>query len=444
MKYPCYIIMILFCSLIAGNVYGVSDNGVTREEIDQMKQEIQELKALVGDLKQVIKQQKQTIEHLSDERHKQNELAENREHTPEAADQRQATKEDNHGLEDIIKSIKPTISVTGDFLANLSDDSHMGDDDEHFDLRGVDIDFIGEIDDVARAYFNLSYHDDDVSLEEGYLELFDVLPGKTDVKLGKYRVNFGLLNTIHPHALPQVDYPAAYRVYLGDEGYIDQGIGIAGSFSSLWQSPFHYTLQAVNGNRHEHNADEYEGYGHENGDDKYRRLKDFDDIVYVGRLWNEIKPSDGFGIDWGVSGLTGRFDDSSRSPRYYLEGINLSFNWYPCRDKSNQVRWQSEGFFSQVDDGSWERSYGLYSFVDYSFAPRWLAGVRYDYAQLPRDSDDSLTEYSAYLTHQFSENNRFRLQFKNTDRNYSQDTNYIWLQWIFTLGRHTHLKEDGH
>ncbi len=51
----------------------------------------------MGDLKQVIKQQKQTIEHLSEERHKQNELAENREHTPEAADQRQAAKEDNHG-----------------------------------------------------------------------------------------------------------------------------------------------------------------------------------------------------------------------------------------------------------------------------------------------------------------------------------------------------------
>lgn len=443
MKYPYYIIMIFFCILIAGNVYGVSDNEVTREEIDQMKQEIQELKALVGDLKQVIKQQKQTIENFSKKRDKQNEVAENREHTPEAANQRQAAKADNHGLEDIIKSIKPTISVTGDFLANLSDDSHMGDDDERFDLRGVDIDFIGEIDDVARAYFNLAYHDDDVSLEEGYLELFNILPGKTDVKLGKYRVNFGLLNTIHPHALPQVDYPAVYRLYLGEEGYIDTGVGIGGSFPALWNTPFHYTLQAVNGERHKH-TDSNKDSGHAQSDDEYRRLKDFNDIVYAGRLWNEIKMSDAFGIDWGVSGLTGRFDDSSRSPRYYLEGIDLSLNWYPCPDKSKRVRWQSEGFFSQVDNGSWESAYGLYSFVDYAFAPRWLAGVRYDYTQLPLDSDDSLTEYSAYLTHQFSENNRFRLQFKNTDRNYSKDTNYVWLQWIFTLGRHTHLKEDEH
>ena len=137
-------------------------------------------------------------------------------------------------------------------------------DDDRFDLRGVDIDFSGEIDNVARAYFNLSYHDDDVNLEEGYLEVFDLLPGKTDVRLGKYRVNFGLLNTIHPHALPQVDYPAIYRAYLGEEGYIDQGIGIAGSFPSLWKSPFNYSLQAVNGNRHDH-ADKDEEDGHEAG-----------------------------------------------------------------------------------------------------------------------------------------------------------------------------------
>jgi hypothetical protein len=408
-----------------------------------MKQEIQELKGLVGDLKSVIKQQKQIIENLSETQRKQDALDEEREHASEDAAAHTAAKKDEHSLEDLVKSIKPNISVTGDFLANLSDDSHMGDDDDRFDLRGVDIDFTGEIDNVARAYFNLAYHDDDVTLEEGYLEVFDILPGKTDVKLGKYRLNFGLLNTIHPHALPQVDYPAMYRVYLGEEGYIDQGVGIGGSFPSLWKSPFNYTLQAVNGDRHKH-GDEDEEHGHEDGDDEYQRLKDFDDIVYVGRLWNEIKRSDDFNINWGLSGLTGRFDEDNSSPRYYLEGMDLSFIWYRCPGKNNRVRWQSEVFLSQVDDGPSENAYGLYSFIDYAFAPRWLAGVRYDYAQLPLDSDDSITEYSAYLTHQFSENNRLRLQFKNTDRNYSKDSNYVWLQWVFTLGRHTHLKEEEH
>ena len=116
-----------------------------------------------------------------------------------------------------------------------------------------------------------------------------------------------MLNTIHPHALPQVDYPAVYRAYLGEEGYIDQGIGISGSFPSLWKAPFNYSLQVVNGKRHEHDDDDE--HGHDADDEEYRRLKDFDDIVYVGRLWNEIKGSDDFGVNWGLSGLTGRFDE---------------------------------------------------------------------------------------------------------------------------------------
>jgi len=436
-------LIILLFVFFASPARAAQEKDVTREEINQMKQEMQELKALVGDLKSVIKQQKQTIENLGEAQRRQDAAAEERKHAAGDADVHKTAEKGGHTLEDMVKSIKPNISVTGDFLANFSDDSHMGEDDDRFDLRGVDIDFTGEIDNVARAYFNLAYHDDDVTLEEGYLEAFDLLPGKTDVKIGKYRVNFGLLNTIHPHALPQVDYPAVYRAYLGEEGYIDQGIGISGSFPSLWKAPFNYSLQVVNGKRHEH-GDEDEEHGHEEGDDEYRRLKDFDDLVYVGRLWNEIKQSDDFGVNWGLSGLTGRFDEDSSSPRYYLEGMDLSFIWYRCPEKSNRVRWQSEAFLSQVDDGSWESSYGLYSFIDYAFAPRWLAGVRYDYAQLPLDSDDSVTEYSAYLTHQFSENNRIRLQFKNTDRNYSKDSNYVWLQWIFTLGRHTHLEQDNH
>jgi hypothetical protein len=403
-----------------------------------MKQEIQKLKTLVGDLKSVIKQQKQTIESISKEEHKQDVLLKESSHVGEGTEVRQAATQVEHSLEDMVKSIKPEISATGDFLASLADDSYMNDDDR-FDLRGVDIDFSGNIDNVARAYFNFSYHDDDVNLEEGYLDIYKLLPGKTDLRLGKFRVNFGLLNTIHPHALPQVDYPAVYRAYLGEEGYIDQGIGIAGSFPALWKTPFNYSLQAVNGNRHEHSDDDVHSESEEEAQNK--NLKDFDDIVYVGRLWNEIKRSGKLGINWGLSGFTGRFEDSSSSPRYYLEGIDLRFKWYPCPEKSNRVRWQSEVFFSQVDNGSRENAYGLYSFLDYAFAPRWLAGVRYDYAQLPLDSDDSVTEYSAYLTHQFSKNIQIRLQYEHQDSSYAKDSDYLWLQWVFTLGRHTHLKE---
>jgi hypothetical protein len=415
-----------------------AQDAVSRDEINALKKEMQEMKALVGELKTVIKQQQTVITDLKKDVHENEQAA-------AAADghgRKEKANDDEHDLEEILGNIKPKVSATGDFVANLGDDKHMSHDDDRFDLRGVDIDFTGDIDDVARAVFNLSYHDEDLSLEEGYLDVWDILPYKTDLRLGRFRVNFGLLNTIHPHALMQVDYPAIYRTYLGHEGYIDEGLGISGEIPSLWKNPFAWSLQVLNGDRHEHGEDDE----HEDEDEEeYKRLKDFNDTVYVGRLAHKFEPADKLSVDWGLSGLTGRFDDDKKSPRYYLEGADLTFNWHPFAEDYKRIRWQSEAFLSQTngrDDN--EHAYGYYSFLDYRFAPKWSAGGRYDYARLPLDSSDRLHEYSVYLTHLYSPNNRVRLQLKNSQRTYGKDANEIMLQWTFTLGQHEHIKGEEH
>jgi len=440
---PVIIIFVTF-SVCVSSVYG--QDFVTRAEIEQMKQEIAQLRALVVDFTAVINHQNETIKELQEN----NPAFKTDEHGRDGAvssGEHEISSSPEHkkgfDLHNILDSIKPTVSLTGDFVANLSDDNHLRTEQDRFDIRGVDISFTGEIDDVARAVFNVAYHDDDISLEEGYLDVYDFLPFKTGFKIGRFRTDFGLLNTVHPHALPQVDYPAVYREYLGHEGYIDEGIGIAGELPSLWGTPVQYSLQALNGNRHEHGD---EDNGHIDADDnEYDRLKDYDDIVYVGRLQNSLTLTKKLGLKWGLSGLTGRFEHDSESPRFYYQGCDFTFHWQPFQDEHNRIRWQTELILAQIEDGSsWERSYGLYSFFDYSFSSKWLAGVRYDYAEVPLHSSDHIREYSTYLTHDYTENNRMRLQFKRTSRNRGKDTNEIFLQWIFTLGRHEHPEEEKH
>jgi len=415
---------------------------VSREELLQMKQEMQELKALVGEMKTVIRQQQQTISELQE--HKADAP-----HTSAAASAAEGRDAHEAGegpdVHDLLSSIKPRISITGDFVANLSDDRHIRTEEDRFDLRGVDINLSGEIDDIGKAFVNIAYHEDDVVLEEAYLDVYDILPFKTDLRLGKFRTNFGLLNTVHPHALPQVDYPAIYRAYLGEEGYIDEGVGIAGEFPSLWGTPFQYTLQVLNGNRHDHGHDSEGLVLHDDHEDEYGRLRDYDDLVYVGRLQNTFRPADTAAVKWGLSGLSGKFEDDNDAPRFYYQAGDLTLTWNPFDDRHKRLRWQSEFITAQIEDSSsWERSYGLYSFLDYTFAPRWIAGVRYDYAELPLHSGDHVTEYSAYLTHDYTGSNRLRIQFKNTNRDYDKDTNELFLQWIFTLGKHEHSEQDGH
>jgi hypothetical protein len=425
---------------------------VTREEMDALKKDMQEMKALVGDLKGIIQQQQGVITELKDDVHEAEVVITDLKKDVHEGEMLAAHDDDGHGdddhedlsIEELIENIKPRVSITGDFLANLGDDTNQGHDTDRFDLRGVDLTFIGEIDDKAQAVFNFSYHDDDVSLEEGYLDVWDILPYETDLRVGKFRVNFGLLNTIHPHALTQVDYPAIYREYLGHEGYIDEGVGVAGEFSSPWENPFGWSLQVVSGNRHDH-GDEDDHGDEEEDEGEYKRLKDFDDTPFIARLTHGFNPSDRLSIDWGLSGLTGKFEDDGDSERYYLEGADLTFNWSPFEDEHKRIRWQSETFFSQIDGGEDDGSaWGFYSFVDYRFAETWSAGTRYDYAQLPMDNSDRLKEYSAYLTHQYTPNNQLRLQVKQSQPDYGRNATEVMFQWVFTLGRHEHIEGEGH
>ena len=423
------VLLLVVCVSTAG-----AQELVRRQELEAIKQEMQEMKALVGELKGIIQQQQGVIVDLKKDVHEtEQRIAHNDDDDDEGGN---GSDDDYHGFEEILGTIKPRVSVTGDFLANVGDDTNMGHETDRFDLRGVDLTFVGEIDDKAEAVFNFSYHDDDVSLEEGYLDAWDILPYKTDLRLGRFRVNFGLLNTVHPHALSQVDYPAIYREYLGHEGYIDEGVGVAGQFLSPWENPFDWSLQVVSGNRHEHGEED-------TGD--YKRLKDFDDTPFIARLKHRFKPFDRLSIDWGLSGLTGRFEDDDDTAGYYLEGADLTVNWSPFEDKHKRIRWQSETFFSQIDGGEDDgNAWGLYSFVDYRFAEKWLVGTRYDWTQLPMDTSDRLNEYSAYLTYLYTPNNQLRLQVKQSQPDYAKNATEVMLQWIFTLGRHEHLEDDDH
>jgi hypothetical protein len=416
-----------------------AQNYASQDDMLQMKKEMDGMRGLLGELKELVKQQNSMIKDLE-----QRQAEDNKSNEKGVAISGDIHESDSHesaggkeaDLHSILSLITPKINAAGDFVANLSEDKHHSTEKNRFDLRGVDINFAGEIDGVARAFVNIAYHDDDISMEEGYLEVYDFLPFKIDLKLGKFRADFGLLNTIHPHGLPQVDYPAIYREYLGHEGYIDEGIGVAGQFPSLWKTPFKYSLQVLNGNRHDHDDADPD----HNDEDKYGRLKDYDDLVYVGRLKNTFSPLDEIDVNWGLSGLTGKFEDDSSSPRFYYGSSDFTLIWKPFEEKYKRIRWQSEVITAQVEDGSsWERTYGLYSFLDYRFMPAWLLGSRYDYTEKPFNSSEHQTELSVYLTHDYSENNRIRLQFKNTQRNHDKDTNEVFLQWIFLLGQHGHL-----
>jgi len=93
----------------------------------------------------------------------------------------------------------PSVSVIGNFLAvggqntveNLPSAS----------LRESELGVQAVVDPYARADFFISFGEHDVSVEEGYLTL-TVLPADLLVKLGRMRVSFGKVNTMHSTSCP--------------------------------------------------------------------------------------------------------------------------------------------------------------------------------------------------------------------------------------------------
>src|SRR5438477_140401 len=82
------------------------------------------------------------------------------------------------------------------------------------------------IDPYARGDFFISFGEEGVNLEEGYIT-FTALPKSFVVKVGKMRSAFGKVNMMHNHVLPWIDRPlVSTNLVGGEDGIDDAGVSI--------------------------------------------------------------------------------------------------------------------------------------------------------------------------------------------------------------------------
>src|SRR4029453_6669897 len=83
------------------------------------------------------------------------------------------------------------------------------------------------LDPYARADFFVSFGEEGVELEEGFIT-FPAIPGGLLVRVGKMRAAFGKVNSLHNHVLPWADRPIVINNLVGGEdGIDDAGISVA-------------------------------------------------------------------------------------------------------------------------------------------------------------------------------------------------------------------------
>src|ERR1700751_1478001 len=128
------------------------------------------------------------------------------------------------------KALNPDISVIGDFIGALGGNSQQNSVSLQpipaFQMHESEVGFQSIIDPYARGDFFLSFGEEGVNLEEGYIT-FTALPGGFVTKVGKMRAAFGKVNLMHTQVLPWVDRPLVTNSLVGGEdGIDDAGVSV--------------------------------------------------------------------------------------------------------------------------------------------------------------------------------------------------------------------------
>jgi hypothetical protein len=321
------------------------------------------------------------------------------------------------------KLLNPDISMIGDFVGTAGTNRTFP--SRALEMHESELGVQAIIDPYARGDFFLSFGETGVNVEEGYIT-FTALPGGVIAKVGKFRADFGKVNTTHNHALSFIDRPlATVNLVGGEDGINDAGI----SLKRILPAPKGWFLEGT--------AQLFRG----DSDGVFTSSRR-QDVSVVGHLRAYKHLSESTNIDLGASYARGHNENGSDFLTD-LYGADVTLRWKPLRRAIyHSVVWRSEFFWSQRDQLSAaklfqvERAFGLYSSVDYRANRRWTIGGRFDRSGRATNANLTDTGFSAILTYWPSEFSQVRGQYRFGRLAEGTDANEFLLQFIFVLGAH--------
>jgi len=323
------------------------------------------------------------------------------------------------------KIFNPDMAVIGDFLG--AGGRNRVAPQPALEMHESEASFQAIVDPYARADFFVSFGEQGVELEEGFLTLTS-LPGGFLTKVGKMRAAFGKVNTLHNHVLPWTDRPLVSRnLVAGEEGIDDAGISV----SRLIPAGTLF-LEATG-----------EVYRGDSGESLFRSSRR-GDLAYVAHLRGYHDITESTNIDLGTSYSYGHnpagIEQDVDFGRFTtnLFGVDATLRWRPLtRAIYHQFIGRSEVIWSNREqfDGR-QRAMGYYASGDYQFARRWWLGGRYDRSE--RAEAASLLDRggSAVLTYWPSEFSQVRGQYRRTNYADGPAANELLFQFQFSIGAH--------
>jgi len=312
----------------------------------------------------------------------------------------------------------PAIAVIGNFLATAGHNPVVP--TKSFQLEESEISFQAIVDPYARADLFLSFSNEGVDVEEGYITFLH-LPWDLIVKAGKFKAQFGKINTLHLHVLPWPDEPLPVVNLLGsEEGWSDAGASV----SKLIELPGD-TFSEVYGQVFAGNVDNL-----------------FDAPSASKLAWNtQYRVYRDFGDDNNVevgASYGGGFNGVTADTRTELQNFHLVYRWKPLQGRPYRQLIVRSEFFRSVRQqlGPTQIATGWFAAADYQLARRWYAGARYEWSG--RASDAALHDrgVSTALTFMPSEFSVIRAEYRRRTYAGGFVANEGILQIQYAIGAH--------
>ena len=322
----------------------------------------------------------------------------------------------------------PDISALGQVRASLTNDA--GSPDRNQPVLGL-----GETELIVTAplnpYFNgaftLAAGEEGFGVEEAYASMVRGLPWGLGIKAGKYRLGFGKMNPVHPHAYPFLDGPRGWASLMpgGEEGFNETAVQVSDLLPTVgnWASTV--------------SVDVIQGSSFHPEDDRTR-------LGWLGR-WSNSFVIGSTALEAGVSGATG-YDDIDAKARGMLVGGDLKLKFY--LPASSQLTLQGEAAYRRshlVDSAtgitSEENRQGFYGFADYRFHTRYNVGLMAEQweREVVDGSPAGLTDRSIKVFAGFAvleESTLLRVAFERFFPDDGSAVNTVSAQLLFSMGPH--------
>lgn len=327
------------------------------------------------------------------------------------------------GASALAKILNPDIGVIGNFTG-VGGRNRIN-PRQSLTLQESEVSLQAIVDPYARADFFISFGEEGVEVEEGYIT-FPTLPGRFLVKVGKMRTAFGKVNELHAHNLPWIDRPLIFDNLLGGEpGEPDPGFSDAGlSVSRILPAPGNLFLEAT--------AQVYRG---DSG--TLFQASRRSDVAAVGHLRGYYDLTDQTNLEIGGSYGRGHNDFGSAFVTN-VYGMDATLRWKPLRRAIyHSFLARTELTWSRREEPlDIQRAFGFFSSGEYRVNRRWTIGGRYDWAERARNAALHDSGGSFVLTYWPSEFSQVRGQLRRTRYGEGSSANEVLFQFLFTLGAH--------